>query len=168
MMINLAVEAILADTLIKLYLRAPSQNAVFLSFHKNSLFLHSRKRPAPVTGTFIASRAGCLLTRTSTVLFSRDHGPDETRCRRQFDEITFVSAKCQDNSPEQGRNWSNLHRTVDNWTKPLKTYKPWYPCQHLFLRGTVQFLSDPDDRPHEELSCLLFYDRSKKTWKKYG
>ena len=107
MMINLSVEALLADALIKLYLRPPSQNAVFLSFHTNSLF-------APVTGTFIASRAGCLLTRTSNVLFSRDHGADETRCRRQFDEITFVSAKRQDNSPEQGRNWSNLHRTVDN------------------------------------------------------
>ena len=76
-------------------------------------------------------------------------------------------SKCQENSPEQGRNWSNLHKTVDNWTKPLKIYKPWCPCQHLYLKGTVQFLSDPDHRPHEELSCLLFYDRSKnmnKIW----
>ena len=51
--------------------------------------------------------------------------------------------------------------------KTTETYKPWCPCQLLYLKGTVQFLSVLDDRPHEELSSLLFYDRSKnmnKIW----
>ena len=45
------VEALLTDTLVtgKLYFRPPSQNTVFLKSHTNSVFLHFRKRPAPVT-----------------------------------------------------------------------------------------------------------------------
>ena len=62
------VQALLMDTLVrrKLYLRPPSQNAVFLNSHTNSVFLHSRKQPAPVTGNFFASW-GCPLTRASSV-----------------------------------------------------------------------------------------------------
>ena len=62
------MEALLTDTLGvsgKLYLRPPSQNAVFLNSHTSSVFLHSRKRPAPVTNTFFASR-GSPLTRAFT------------------------------------------------------------------------------------------------------
>ena len=44
----------------QLYLPPPSQNPVFLNSHKNSIFLHSRKRPAPVTDTFFATW-GCPL-----------------------------------------------------------------------------------------------------------
>ena len=60
-------EALLTDTLVRgqLQSRPPSQNPVFLNSHTNSVFLHSRKRAAPGTGTFFASR-GCLLTRAST------------------------------------------------------------------------------------------------------
>ena len=50
-----AVEAtLLTDTLVggQLYLPPPSQNPVFLNSHKNSVFLHSRKRPAPVEDTW--------------------------------------------------------------------------------------------------------------------
>ena len=36
--------------------RPPSQNSLFLPSHRNSVFLHSRKRPAPVMDTFFASR----------------------------------------------------------------------------------------------------------------
>ena len=63
------VEALLTDTLVsgRLYLRPPSQNAFFLNSHTNSVFLHSRKRPASVTDTFFASR-GCPLKRASTIL----------------------------------------------------------------------------------------------------
>ena len=48
-------EALLMDTLVsgQLYLRPPSQNPVLLNSHTNFLFLHSRKRPAPVTDTFV-------------------------------------------------------------------------------------------------------------------
>ena len=51
------VEAHLTDTLIseKLYLWAPSQNAVFLHSHTNYVFLHSCKWPAAVTDIFFAS-----------------------------------------------------------------------------------------------------------------
>ena len=62
------VEALLTDTLVsgKLYLRPPSQKPDYFNSHTNSVFLHSRKRPTPVTDTFFASR-GCPLTRASTV-----------------------------------------------------------------------------------------------------
>ena len=61
-------EALLTDTLVRgqLYSRPPSQNPVFLNSHTNSAFLHSRKRPAPGTGTFFALRE-FPLTRASTV-----------------------------------------------------------------------------------------------------
>ena len=36
-------------------LSPPLQNPVLLNFHTNSVFLHSRKRPAPVMDTFFAS-----------------------------------------------------------------------------------------------------------------
>ena len=66
------MEPLLTDTVIsrQLHLRLPSQNPVhFPNSHTNSVFLHSRKRPAPaVTETFFASR-GCPLTRISTVSF---------------------------------------------------------------------------------------------------
>ena len=58
-----AVEATFqTDTRVggQLYLPPPSQNPVFLNSHKNSIFLHSRKRPAPVTDTFFATW-GCPL-----------------------------------------------------------------------------------------------------------
>ena len=57
------------DTLVsvQLYLRPPSQNLVFLTSHTDSVFLHSRKRPSPVTGTFFPSR-GYSLTRASALL----------------------------------------------------------------------------------------------------
>ena len=38
----------------QLYLRPPSQNPVFLNSYTNSVFLHSRKRPAPVMDTFFS------------------------------------------------------------------------------------------------------------------
>ena len=62
------VEALLTDTLVsgKLFLRPPSQKPDCFNSHTNSVFLHSRKRPAPVTDTFFASR-GCPLMRASTV-----------------------------------------------------------------------------------------------------
>ena len=62
------VEALLTDTLVsgKLFLRPPSQKPDYFNSHTNSVFLHSRKRPAPVTDTFFAS-GGCPLTRASTV-----------------------------------------------------------------------------------------------------
>ena len=68
-LIKHTMEALPTDTLVsgQLYLRPPSQNLVFLTSHTNSVFLHSRKRPAPVTGTFFASRP-CPLTRASTLL----------------------------------------------------------------------------------------------------
>ena len=62
-----AVEATLqTDTLVggQLYLPPPSQNPVFLNSHKNSILLHSRKRPAPVRDTFFATW-GCPLKRLS-------------------------------------------------------------------------------------------------------
>ena len=46
--------------------RPPSQNPVFLISHTNSVFLHSRKRPALATDTFFTSRE-CPLTRASTM-----------------------------------------------------------------------------------------------------
>ena len=49
------VEAFLTNTLVSgqlLCLRSPSQDPVFLNSHTNSVFFHSRKRPAPVTNTF--------------------------------------------------------------------------------------------------------------------
>ena len=62
------VEALLTDTLVsgKLFLRPPSQKPDYFNSHTNSVFLHSRKRPAPVTDTFFAS-GGCPLTTASTV-----------------------------------------------------------------------------------------------------
>ena len=62
------VEALLMDTLVsgKLFLRPPSQKPDYFNSHTNSVFLHSRKRPAPVTDTFFAS-GGCPLTTASTV-----------------------------------------------------------------------------------------------------
>ena len=50
----------------QLYLRPPSQNPILLNSETNSVFSHSRKRPAPVTDTFFATRGyppyrGCLL-----------------------------------------------------------------------------------------------------------
>ena len=58
----------LTDTLVsgQLYSRPPCQNPVLLSYHTNSVFSHSRKRPAPVTDTLFAARE-CPLTRASTV-----------------------------------------------------------------------------------------------------
>ena len=58
----------LTDALISwlLFLRPPSQNPLSLNFHTNSVFLHSRKRSAPVTDTCFASRE-CPPTRASTV-----------------------------------------------------------------------------------------------------
>ena len=58
----------LTDTLVsgQLYLRPPSQSPDLLNSHTNSVFSHSRKRPAPVTDTFFAPR-GCPLMRASTV-----------------------------------------------------------------------------------------------------
>ena len=66
------VEALLTDTLVsgQLYLQPPSQNPVLLNPHTNSVFSRSRKRPAPVTDTFLAPR-GCPLTRASTVLWAK-------------------------------------------------------------------------------------------------
>ena len=57
-LIKHTLEALPMDTLVsvQLYLRPPSQNLVFLTSHTDSVFLHSRKRPAPVTGTFFPSR----------------------------------------------------------------------------------------------------------------
>lgn len=62
------VEALLMDTLVsgKLFLRPPSQKPDYFNSHTNSVFLHSRKRPASVTDTFFASRE-CPPTRASTV-----------------------------------------------------------------------------------------------------
>ena len=51
----------------QLYLRPPSQNPVFLNSYTNSVFLHSRKRPAPVMDSFFSSR-GFPRTRPSTVV----------------------------------------------------------------------------------------------------
>ena len=49
------VKALPTDTLIsgQLYLRPPSQNPVFLNSYTNSVFSHSRKRPALVMDTFL-------------------------------------------------------------------------------------------------------------------
>ena len=57
-----------AATLIsgQLYLRPPCQNPVWTLVHTNSVFTHSRKRPAPLVDTFSASR-GCPLTGASAV-----------------------------------------------------------------------------------------------------
>ena len=43
-------EALPTDSLVsrQLFLQPPLQNSVFLNSHKNSVFLHSRKRPTPV------------------------------------------------------------------------------------------------------------------------
>ena len=51
------MEALLTYTLVngQLYLWLPSQDPVYLNSHTNSVFLHSRKWPAPVTDTFIMS-----------------------------------------------------------------------------------------------------------------
>ena len=49
----------------QLYLRPPLQNPVLLNSHTNSVFSHSRKRPAPVTNTFFGTR-GCPFTRAFT------------------------------------------------------------------------------------------------------
>ena len=70
------VEAPLTDTLVsgQLYLRPPSQNPDLFNSHTNSVFSHSRKRPAPVTDTFFAPR-GCPLTRASTVVLLRFEKP---------------------------------------------------------------------------------------------
>ena len=48
------IKAPLTDTLAsgQLYLQPPSQNPVLLNSRTNSVFSHSRKRPAPVTDTF--------------------------------------------------------------------------------------------------------------------
>ena len=46
--------------------RPPSQNPVFLISHTNSVFLHSRKRPALAADTFFTSRE-CPFTRASTM-----------------------------------------------------------------------------------------------------
>ena len=51
----------------QLYLRPPAQNPVFLNSYTNSVFLHSRKRPAPVMDSFFSSR-GFPRTRPSTVV----------------------------------------------------------------------------------------------------
>ena len=61
------VEAPLTDTLVsgQPYLQPPSQNPVLI----NSVFSHSRKRPAPVTDPFFAP-PGCPLTRASAVLLT--------------------------------------------------------------------------------------------------
>ena len=45
---------ILVNEELNLWLQ-PSQDPVYLNFHTNSVFLHSRKRPAPVTDTIIMS-----------------------------------------------------------------------------------------------------------------
>ena len=62
------VEALWVDTLVsgQLYLQPPYQNPVLTLAHKNSVFTHSRKRPASVVDTFSASQ-GCPLSGASTV-----------------------------------------------------------------------------------------------------
>ena len=56
----------------QLYLRPPSQNPVLLNSHTNSVFSHSRKRPAPVTDTFFASRGCLLMTAFTATLCSKE------------------------------------------------------------------------------------------------
>ena len=47
--IKSVVEALVSG---QLYLGQPSQKTLLLKSHTNPVFLHSRKRPAPVTDTF--------------------------------------------------------------------------------------------------------------------
>ena len=82
-------EALLTDTLrprsAQLYLRPPSRNPIFHNSHTNSVFLHSRKRPAPVTDAIFSSR-GWPLTRASTVLHSLVRS-----CGRQEEPAILIS-----------------------------------------------------------------------------
>ena len=68
---QITVEALLLNTPIsgQLYFRPPLQNPVLLNSHTNSVFLHSHKRPAPVTDTFFTSQ-GCPLTKLPPYLKS--------------------------------------------------------------------------------------------------
>ena len=79
-LIIITAVALLTDTLEsgQLYLHSPSQNPVFLNSHKNSVFLHPRKRPALVTDTFFVFRE-CPLMRASTV-----NNNDEEMCKRKL------------------------------------------------------------------------------------
>ena len=56
------VEVLVKDTVVsgQVYLRSPSEIPVSLNSQTNSVFLHSRKRPAPSYGHFFESR-GCPL-----------------------------------------------------------------------------------------------------------
>ena len=65
------MEALLLNTPVsgQLYFRPPLQNPVLLNSHTNSVFLHSHKRPAPVTDTFFTSQ-GCPLTKLPPYLKS--------------------------------------------------------------------------------------------------
>ena len=58
----------------------------------NSVFLHSRKRPAPVTNTFLAAR-GFPLKRSSTVLLKRIHlQTDQEVTELQLTQITEMTS----------------------------------------------------------------------------
>ena len=66
------VKALWADTLIsgQLYLQPLWQNPIWTLAHTNSVFTHSRNRPASVAETFPASRE-CLLIGAFTVIRSK-------------------------------------------------------------------------------------------------
>jgi len=70
-------------------LTRPSQNSLFLPSYTNSVFLHSRKRPAPATDTFFTSWV-CPLTRASTVFVLCIH---KIIYIKQFNKNSFSHSK---------------------------------------------------------------------------
>ena len=103
------VVAFWVDTLEsgQLYLQPPWQIPVWTLAHTNSVFTHSRKRPAPVAETFSASR-GCPLTGASTVQFITLPWPD-------IRNFSSIHNRHISKSKAQGKLWAYLF--VRSWTR---------------------------------------------------